>query len=310
MGISSASALPIIRESVRKPFTGRVFVVGRQWMLFDAAEALSLARLGGVDVSRIDPASLEVDEDTRKNRPGNWIRDDAFFRILGVPKLESIDVSDYEGASVIHDLNTPIPDHMEGIADVIVDGSTLDNVFDPACCIRNLSRMLKPGGRLISFVLGSNHLCPYVILTPLWLHDYFVMNRFKSARVTAVLYREDGCFNALAVDQIPEAPNWMPNPPNGYMTGLVLIAEKAAQSTWNVNPIQHQYRGSENEEHYRKLLAEMETGLPDAMTSNGPQFCDPPAGYRFVPDPWYKAEEPPKVTSFPRLILERLRRRA
>jgi hypothetical protein len=48
-------------------------------------------------------------------------------------------VSPYEGAEIIHDLNRPVPDKLKESADFIVDGSTLDNVFDPAMVLRNFA---------------------------------------------------------------------------------------------------------------------------------------------------------------------------
>jgi 2-polyprenyl-3-methyl-5-hydroxy-6-metoxy-1,4-benzoquinol methylase len=63
--------------------------------------------------------------------------------------VKAVDVSPYEGAEVIHDLNQPLPDRLRGTADFIVDGSVLDNVFDPATGLRNLTEMLRPGGRLL-----------------------------------------------------------------------------------------------------------------------------------------------------------------
>ena len=72
----------------------------------------------------------------------------AVFGWLFILKLHAVDISDFEGAGIIVDLNEPLPPHLEATCDLLVDGSTLDNIFNPTQGLRNLARMLKPGGRL------------------------------------------------------------------------------------------------------------------------------------------------------------------
>lgn len=285
MGISALYARAICREHVHRPFTGRVFTVGRQTMLFGPAEALVLASEAGLYALGLHAADLGIDTDTRASTGNDYISDRAFFNILGVENLESIDVSDYEGASVVHDLNQPLPDELEGVADVIVDGSTLDNVFDPAMALKNMARMLKPGGRLLSFNLGSNHYCPYVVLTPLWLFDYFVVNDFVDCQVYVVVFGDRGP-NILCVDPATMllAPRSIPNVETPHTIGLAVMAEKGANSTWDISPVQHQYRPEDQHTLYRERVAVLQGGdRPDLLFTEAGRFITPPGGYRFIP---------------------------
>ena len=52
------------------------------------------------------------------------VYDRSIFRALGNDKVKALDASNYEGAEVVHDLNKPIPDHLHGTADFVVDGSS------------------------------------------------------------------------------------------------------------------------------------------------------------------------------------------
>src|SRR5207248_2272071 len=133
------------------------------------------------------------------------IRDDAFFRMLGADRVRAIDYSDYEGAEIVHDLNRPIPVELAASADFIVDGSTLDNVFDPATCIQSVARILRPGGRFIANNVGSPHQNPYMIMTPYWLLDFFSINGFADCRVYVMLHGRRGERNVFAVDAASEA---------------------------------------------------------------------------------------------------------
>jgi SAM-dependent methyltransferase len=63
--------------------------------------------------------------------------------------VDVLDNSDYEGASVIHDLNEPVPERLHGRFDVVFDGGSLEHVFEFPTALRSVMAMVKPGGHLI-----------------------------------------------------------------------------------------------------------------------------------------------------------------
>lgn len=69
---------------------------------------------------------------------------------LGFGAVETMDFSGYEGASILHDLNKPIPEELENQFDFILDGGTIEHVFNVPAALENVFRMLKPGGRFVS----------------------------------------------------------------------------------------------------------------------------------------------------------------
>lgn len=243
MGIDRRLADAIVREHAWKPIKGDVLLIARQTMFFSPQDATGMLRAAG-----IDPPDVPFGADTQtRGAQSRYIRDDDFFRLLGVERIKALDVSDYEGADIIQDLNEPIATELEGVADFILDGSTLDNVFDPATALRNFARMLKPGGRLVSISAASNHYDPYIMLTPLWIFDYFAVNHFADCKVYVCVYDgPKGEMNVFTPDlsllrgERPQLSNFT----SGHSMGAVLIAEKARHSTWARTPVQHQYRGA------------------------------------------------------------------
>lgn len=88
---------------------------------------------------------------------GGWA-DEFFKSVLGVESLVTIDNSDYEGAGVIHDLNLPLPLNLANRFDVVLDGGTLEHVFNFPVAISNAMRMLRVGGTLFMST-PANNLC-------------------------------------------------------------------------------------------------------------------------------------------------------
>lgn len=84
---------------------------------------------------------------------------DAFLeQFIGVESLSILDCSPYEGANIIHDLNDPVPQHLAGRFDAVIDGGSLEHVFNFPVAIASMMRMLKVGGTL--FIMNpANNLC-------------------------------------------------------------------------------------------------------------------------------------------------------
>ncbi|MFK5996656.1 MAG: methyltransferase domain-containing protein [Rhodobacterales bacterium] len=93
----------------------------------------------------------------RNNLPGrrfDYLQEDGYcenlMEKLGFGKMETMDFSDYEGASILHDLNKPVAKKLEKKFDFIFDGGTIEHVFNVPVALENVFRMLKPGGRFVS----------------------------------------------------------------------------------------------------------------------------------------------------------------
>ena len=102
----------------------------------------------------INHATLDVAEAFRLSRselnvPISLCTSRELFSLLGTKVYDEMDVSDYEGANIIHNLNDPVPDHLRNKYDVVHDGGTLEHVFNIAEGIRGAMKMVKVGGHLI-----------------------------------------------------------------------------------------------------------------------------------------------------------------
>lgn len=90
--------------------------------------------------------------------PSGGASDDFLRMLCGGATIESLDVSAYEGASIVHDLNTPVPDSLEGQYDLLIDGGSLEHVFNVPMALANYSRMVRPGGRVLIATTANNYM--------------------------------------------------------------------------------------------------------------------------------------------------------
>jgi SAM-dependent methyltransferase len=81
---------------------------------------------------------------------------EALLKHLGADAVESVDASDYEGATVIHDMNEPVPDGLAGRFSAIIDHGTLEHIFDFPAAMRNVDRMLAINGHFLSATCANN----------------------------------------------------------------------------------------------------------------------------------------------------------
>lgn len=79
-----------------------------------------------------------------------------FLRMLGAVEICSIDASPFEGASLIHDMNLPIPDTLKNAFTVVLDGGSLEHVFDFPRAIKNCMEMLQVGGHFLGITPANN----------------------------------------------------------------------------------------------------------------------------------------------------------
>ena len=142
MGITLQHAVMIIREAQYRPLPETVYLIGRQTVYLTADNVFQTFRRCG-----FLPHTVEVRFDKQtggaKQADQLYITDDTFFKMLGAKNVRYIDVSDYEGADVILNLNNPLPKQYEGVADFIFGGSVCDNIFDPAAYLSNMARLLS-----------------------------------------------------------------------------------------------------------------------------------------------------------------------
>lgn len=185
MGIDKVAASLILHEHKFKPIQGSILTIGRQSIGFDANELIELLKLMDVPLRE---GWEPMKENSTVGVPDSWLQlsQESFFSSFTDAKVLSLDVSNYENADIICDLQQGIPvEHTESI-DFIYNGSCLDNIFDAAAAMRNMSKLLKSNGRIHHYEQGNSHPTAYLKYSADWFMDYFAINEFEDCKTYIV----------------------------------------------------------------------------------------------------------------------------
>lgn len=284
MGLHVPVAEFLLVEHLYKKIEGDILFIGRQTTFQDED---SLARLmAKYNLSLPTGFTYEYDTETRGASERRYITDRCFMRAIGVTKkVNFLDVTDYEGADIVHDLGYPVPSSLEGRYDFIFNGGCFDNMFNPGVAITNLSKMLRPGGRVVCFESADSWNSPYLMYSPGWFWDYYVTNAFADSKIYIGSFHDGdelavGPWDWYYINMQGAKCTWQetngPAPAARENNHLVIIsiAEKGEKSTADRQPIQLQYRVNEALAQECKRNAEaMRSSLrPVVLASEGQKF--------------------------------------
>jgi hypothetical protein len=149
MGIDIETARFLARHRRRGMKMGKVLTIGRQNLLTGRNELAGLCR-----EYNIDSGSVAALWEGGVHKPYA----DDFLRALGADSVEAMDASDYEQAGLVHDLNKPVPQEWKEQFDLLVEGGSLEHVFNFPVAMGNCLELVKVGGSIVWVTPANNFL--------------------------------------------------------------------------------------------------------------------------------------------------------
>jgi SAM-dependent methyltransferase len=290
MGLANYILEGLVREHRYRPIAGSVVQIGRQTVETTVPDMIRMFMQYGVSLNIFRDGIIQIDRHTIQARQTGirFVSDRSFFGALGAAEVHAVDHSDFEGADIIHDMNQPIPTALEGIAELVLDGSTLDNVHDPAFALMNYNRMLRPGGRIVSVNAGKPDVQgAYCGMPAEWFLDYYVVNDYADCQV-------------YAQANFPVAKWQVPNEPQALMAVdyewalghgrapalahegwafTIVVAEKGPASTWDRIPTRAALRNDAEQAQWLAAVQRFAASKrPSFLTTKRPDFS-PPQGF-------------------------------
>jgi len=178
LGLSKPVLRLLIREASAARLRGPVLTLGRQ----------------SIDCSGRTLTKLFAEEGWRQQAPGKLkdlkageVTDTAFFHSLNIESVSALDRDLAEGATICADLNTPIPENLHGKFATIIDGGTLEHVFDVPQTLQSIASMLAEDGRVVHISPVNswvNH--GFYQFSPTFFWDFYGANGFNDLRCLLV----------------------------------------------------------------------------------------------------------------------------
>ena len=202
--------LPLLIDVAKaSPFHGSLLTLGRQEVMITNRILQKVAKTLSFELADAGTAAGDDGGHTREA----MLSDQELFRSLGFSEVHSMDYSDYENATILHDLNrADPPEELLERFDVVLDRGTSQHVFHTPNLLSSLVRMTKFGGRIIHFSPSSNHIdLGFYMYSPTLFYDYYTANGLEINRIyllrqpwlvrhprTDVFAYTPGCLQAIA----------------------------------------------------------------------------------------------------------------
>ena len=253
MGIAEPAFSYMVRSIPPLRLGPACATLGKQHIFMPVERALEIAAHAGL-IARGESGSYSFPEQHpfvethRKGRaqaqPGT-ISDVALMNLLGFEKLVSIDASSFEGADAVLDLNNAEAAAAMGTQfDFVLDGGTIEHVFHVPNALKNVFDLLAVNGCVMHISPVNNYVdhgfCQF---SPTLFHDYYAANRF--AIVDCKLFQHSRTELNAPYRMIDYSPGSLDAVSFGGldsgMYGLLVLARKNADTTWNAIPQQSYY---------------------------------------------------------------------
>ncbi len=160
------------------------------------------------------------------------------FSLLGY-ELDIVDISQSRGTERILDLNYPAPADLDDRYALVLDGGTVEHVFNAAQAMFNIARWVTVGGYVIQSnpINYPNH--GFYSLSPTFYFDFYESNGFEM-QFFAVNANPAGEPHLIEVS--PHTPIRDPIPPR---SANILVALKR-EAREPIYPMQAKYRSNPN----------------------------------------------------------------
>lgn len=183
MGFLPSHLRLLIRSHRKHAFQGPVCTLGNQetWASYAELEGLfRTANCAFQEVRDVRPHSSKMfsDDPVLRELARDFVHARVFFQMLGIEEYTDIDAFDFDRPAMLHDLNQPIPAILKGAFGTVVDGGTIEHIFDVKQALANAAQLLRVGGHVIhmaSFEMDHG----FYSLSPCLLFDFYATNGFS-----------------------------------------------------------------------------------------------------------------------------------
>lgn len=232
MGINSDGTRFLLHAKSRGVDFARTAMIGRQALHLERDE---LVRCFAAFGASLDAGAVEAIFTQSQGFT------EQLFKQLGAAEVHSFDYSPFEGATHVHSMNLPVPEQFKERYSVVLDGGSLEHIFDFPTAIRNCMEMVEVGGYYLAITPANNFVGHgfYQFSPELFFSVFTQANGFELTRM-------------IAYEDVAGAPWYLVKSPtevrgrvtlrNSEPTYLLVMAKRVARADiFATPPLQSDY---------------------------------------------------------------------
>lgn len=157
MGITASSLKAIIYARESGVDFEQTLTIGRQACYMQQKEIDDVLSSYDPSFAPEKVASLWIKLDESKQTETGEAYFEPLLAYLGAETVDSLDYSDYEKATIIQDMNIPIPSRLKGRFSFVLDGGALEHIFNFPIAVKNCMDMVRLHGHLMLITPANNY---------------------------------------------------------------------------------------------------------------------------------------------------------
>ena len=172
MGLVTVNLIRLCQILQSRGIDGKsLCMLGKQSLLIELSEVIYIFNKMNIkyDVNLLEKIKEKECVDTYE-----------FFECLGFKEVHALDFTSDDGADIIFNLNDKnLPEELVEKFDYVLDGGTLEHVFDIAQALENMSRIVKTGGYVIHLSPAGGYIDHgFYSFSPTFFNDFYTKNGY------------------------------------------------------------------------------------------------------------------------------------
>lgn len=183
MGLLPSSLRLLISLHQKYSFNCPVLTLGNQEIWATYADLKRYFNDSGVPVTgpkeiTLHSSKMFKQSSTLSKLSENFVHAKVFFEMMGLCEYSDMDKFTCDSPHYIHDLNYPVPEELHNAFSLVLDGGTVEHIFDIRQVMENIVSMVKPNGCIIHISsFNADH--GFYAFSPCFFFDFYSINGFS-----------------------------------------------------------------------------------------------------------------------------------
>lgn len=261
---SYCRALIKLHKTVR--FEGPVLTLGNQdvWANYDQLKIF----FDEMACPRAETIPTPHTSSLFRNQPvaNDFVHARTLFGMMGVEEYFDLDKFEDDSPQILRDLNTVVPHELRDRFNLILDGGTIEHIFDVRQVMENIVRMCRKGGWVVHFTPASNYLDHGLYsFSPRFFYDFYGSNGFGDFACSIFQVAPDDFFGRCSYFDYSYGMDLTKSIDPKKIVVVFFAAHKLSSSETLVIPLQGAYQSELRNTNCQTAKPDRSKPAPDSL---------------------------------------------